>query len=176
MITITPHQRSPHVLVLYTEAHDFITLLDLATPQPPVINHRDGISGVTFGGFVYMNKQETVLLDPWSTTKAIEFSRAGNELDVIQTLDDALSEIGHQSGQPYTVSVTRPFGVRVFGARQRSVSSLESSGSRGSAGSLGSAIGIDTSIILHSEKYDRQETDAGDQSSSVPRRYAYQVE
>ena len=168
MITVTPRHRSPHVLVLYTEAHDLITLLDLATPQPPVINHRDGISGVTFGGFVYMNKKETVLLDPWSTTKAIEFSRAGNELDVIQTLDDAFFEIGHQSGQPYTVSVTRPFGARVFGARQRSISSLSSSGSRGSTGSLGSVHGSDGAIILHPDVFGRQEADADDQSRSMP--------
>lgn len=161
MITVTPQHRAPHVLVLYTEAHDFISLLDLVTPQPPVINRRDGISGVTFGGFIYMNRKSTILLDPWSTTKAIEFSGAGNELDVIQTLDDAFSEIGHRSGHPYTVSVTRPFGVRIFGARQRSISSLGSSGSRGSAGSLAAVSGGDGKLVMHSESPAQKDADSG---------------
>lgn len=169
IITVTPHQRSPHVLVLYTEAHDFITLLDLATPQPPVVDHRDGISGVTFGGFVYMNKGQTVLLDPWSTTKAIEFSRAGNELDVIRTLDEAFADIGLQSGQPYTVSVTRPFGSRIFGARQRSISSLGSTGSRGSAGSLGSMFGGEGTILSRPEPLSRPGSASSGRRSAAPK-------
>ncbi|VVD95126.1 hypothetical protein PFI31113_01796 [Pandoraea fibrosis] len=169
IITVTPHQRSPHVLVLYTEAHDFITLLDLATPQPPVVDRRDGISGVTFGGFVYMNKGQTILLDPWSTTKAIEFSRAGNELDVIRTLDEAFADIGLQSGQPYTVSVTRPFGSRIFGARQRSISSLGSTGSRGSAGSLGSLFGGEGAILSRPEPLSRPDASPSGRRLGVPK-------
>ncbi|VVD95107.1 hypothetical protein PFI31113_01795 [Pandoraea fibrosis] len=129
IITITPQRRSPHVLVLYTETHDLTTLLDLATPQPPIVNHRDGISGVTFSGFIYMNKKTTLLLDPWSRIKAFEFSRARDERDVMRMLDNALADVGHQSGQPFTVSVTRPFGTRIFGNRQHSISSLSTSGS-----------------------------------------------
>ncbi|VVD66287.1 hypothetical protein PCE31106_00360 [Pandoraea cepalis] len=171
MITITPHRRSPHVLVLYTEAHDFITLLDLATPQPPVIDRRDGISGVTFGGFVYMNQRATLLLDPWSTTKVIEFSRAGNELDVIQTLDDAFEEIGHRSGEPYTVSVTRPFGTRIFGARQRSISSLGSAGSRNSLGSTLSGPGSEGALIVQPEVLNRPDAEPNGRRHSAPERH-----
>ena len=162
MVTVTPHRRSSHVLVLYTEAHDFTALLDLTTPQPPVINHRDGISGVTFGEFVYMNRGVTVLLDPWSSTKAIEFSRAGNELDVVRKLDDALEEIGHRSGEPYTVSITRPFGTRIFGARQRSISSLGSSNSPSTMEMPRRVMATHGSVDSHPETFNQPESEALD--------------
>lgn len=165
IINITPQRRSPHVLVLYTETHDLTTLLDLATPQPPVVNHRDGISGVTFSGFVYMNRGTTILLDPWSTTKAIEFSRARDERDVMRTLDDAFADIGHQSGQPFTVSVTRPFGSRIFGARQRSISSLSI---HGSPARLGNTFGGEGPAASHPEPLSRPESESRDNANPAP--------
>ncbi|WP_144265867.1 hypothetical protein [Pandoraea sp. SD6-2] len=165
IINITPQRRSPHVLVLYSETHDLTTLLDLATPQPPVFNHRDGISGATFSGFIYMNRGTTILLDPWSTTKAIEFSRARDESDVMRTLDEAFADIGHQSGQPFTVSVTRPFGSRIFGARQRSISSLST---YGSPARLGNTFGGEGSAPSHPEPLPPPESESSDRADSVP--------
>lgn len=165
IINITPQRRSPHVLVLYSETHDLTTLLDLATPQPPVFNHRDGISGATFSGFIYMNRGTTILLDPWSTTKAIEFSRARDESDVMRTLDEAFADIGHQSGQPFTVSVTRPFGSRIFGARQRSISSLST---YGSPARLGNTFGGESSAPSHPEPLPPPESESSDRADSVP--------
>ncbi|VVD63353.1 hypothetical protein PHO31112_00229 [Pandoraea horticolens] len=164
IISITPKRRSSHVLVLYTETHDLTTLLDHATPQPPVVNHHDGISGVTFSGFIYINRGTTILLDPWSTTKAIEFSGARDESDVMRTLDDAFADIGHQSGQPFTVSVTRPFGSRIFGARQRSIASLSASGS---PARLGDAFGGEGSAPLHPEPLSNPESESRDSADSV---------
>ncbi|ODP32614.1 hypothetical protein [Pandoraea sp. ISTKB] len=83
-----------------------------------------------------MTRDTTVLLDPWSRSKAISFARADSPQDAVDILDAAFSDIGHRTGSPYTVSVTRPLAVR-----KGVMSSQSSLGSVGSAGSSGTMSG-----------------------------------
>lgn len=110
MITIKPQNRPAHVMVLYTESKHLIELMDRSTPKQPQL-HQDGISHEFFLGAVYLTRHSTVLMDPWSQTKAISFTSAASTLDVGSMINRALIDIGHQPGHPYTVSVTRPLGT-----------------------------------------------------------------
>ncbi|WP_353192425.1 hypothetical protein [Pandoraea pnomenusa] len=145
MVTVQPNGRSPHVMVLYTESHHFIDMLDASTPQPPVPLHRDGITSDEFAWSTYMTRDTTVLLDPWSRSKAISFAQADRQEDVVAILDAAFADIGHQRGGGYTVSVTRPLNpVRSSASSHASHTSLGSVGSSGavsreSSGSASSA-------------------------------------
>ncbi|VVD73682.1 hypothetical protein [Pandoraea anhela] len=132
MITVQPKNRSPHVMVLYTESHRFVEMLDASTPQPRVSLRQDGISSSQFAWAAYMTRDTTLLLDPWSRNKAISFARADSPQDAVDILDSAFSDIGHRTGSPYTVSVTRPLAVR-----KGPLSSQSSLGSLGSAASSG---------------------------------------
>ncbi|WP_150618806.1 hypothetical protein [Pandoraea horticolens] len=119
MITIKPKNRPPHVMVLYSDSKHFIKLMDRTTPQPPNVGHPDGISHELFREAVYLTRQSTVLLDPWSTTKAISFAGARNRIDAGRIINRALIDIGHTPGNPYTVSVTRPLGIHRVTVRER---------------------------------------------------------
>ncbi|MDR3400697.1 MAG: hypothetical protein P4M06_24390, partial [Pandoraea sp.] len=111
MITIKPQNRPPHVMVLYTESEHFIDLMDNSTPQPPHPLYRDGIGHGLFLQGVYLARRSTVLLDPWSRTKALSFASATTPLDADRIVNRALNDIGHMPGNAYTVSVTRPLGM-----------------------------------------------------------------
>ncbi|VVD68184.1 hypothetical protein PCE31107_00471 [Pandoraea cepalis] len=111
MITLKPHNKPSHVAVLYTESDSFIELLDRSTPQPPSALHGDGISHELFQEAAYLTRDSTVLLDPWSTTKAISFARATSRRTTGRMIHRALADIGHVPGHPYVVSVTRPLGM-----------------------------------------------------------------
>ncbi|AKM30864.1 hypothetical protein AB870_13255 [Pandoraea faecigallinarum] len=140
MITVQPKNRPPHVMVLYTESPLFIEMLDISTPQPRLSLHQDGVSSAQFAWAVYMTRDTTLLLDPWSRNKAISFARADGPHDVVDILDAALSDIGHRSGYPYTVSVTRPLaGRRGTLSSQTSLGSVASTASSG--GTSGGASG-----------------------------------
>lgn len=110
MITIKPQNRPPHVMVLYTESEHLIALMDRSTLQPPHPLRRDGISHEFFREAAYLTRHSTILLDPWSRTKAISFAGAANRFDAGRIINRALVDIGHTPGSPYTVSVTRPLG------------------------------------------------------------------
>ncbi len=112
MITIKPRNRSPHVMVLYTESEHFIELLDRSTPLEPNPAHRDGISHELFREAIYLTRRSTVLLDPWSTTKAISFATATSHIDAERIINNALTDIGQVPGNKYVVSVTRPLGTQ----------------------------------------------------------------
>ncbi|WP_150606260.1 hypothetical protein [Pandoraea cepalis] len=109
MITVQPQGRPPHVMVLYTESDQFIDLLDLSTPQPPVKGHVDGINGNRFTAAVFLTRDTTVLLDPWSRIKASSFRHANDVEALMGMLDVSLADAGHRTGNPYTVSLTRPY-------------------------------------------------------------------
>ncbi|MFJ2995754.1 hypothetical protein [Pandoraea sp. NPDC087047] len=125
MITIKPHNRPAHVMVLYTDSKHLIELMDRSTPKQPQL-HPDGISHEFFLGAIYLTRDSTVLMDPWSQTKAISFTNAASTSDVGSMINRALIDIGHQPGHPYTVSVTRPLGT--YRTSPSSVSSGSSSG------------------------------------------------
>ena len=97
-------------MVLYTESEHFIALMDRSTLQPPHPLRRDGISHEFFREAAYLTRHSTILLDPWSRTKAISFAGAANRFDAGRIINRALVDIGHTPGSPYTVSVTRPLG------------------------------------------------------------------
>ncbi len=137
MITIKPQNRPPHVLVLYTESENLINLMDLSTPQPPLPMHQDGIGHEFFREAVYLTRHSTVLLDPWSRTKAISFATATDRVDAGRMINRALNDIGYMPGSSYTVSVTRPLGMHQASPGGSSGQSASSASSRG--GSLSSA-------------------------------------
>ncbi|MFJ2995762.1 hypothetical protein [Pandoraea sp. NPDC087047] len=144
MITVRPQGRPPHALVLYTESDPFIDVLDLSTPQPPVAGHEDGIPGDTFMGALFLTRESTVLLDPWSQIKATSFLWANDIAEVQSMLDIALADAGHRPGHPFTVSLTRPYPT----PRERIASAMGSSASMGSAGSSGSSGGSTGESVL----------------------------
>ncbi|VVD66244.1 hypothetical protein PCE31106_00358 [Pandoraea cepalis] len=111
MITIKPHNKPSHVAVLYTDSESFIALLDRSTPQPPSPQHHDGIRYELFQEAVFLTRHSTVLLDPWSRTKAVSFASATSQYDAGRMIHRALNDIGHVAGTPYVVSVTRPLGM-----------------------------------------------------------------
>ncbi|WP_353192424.1 hypothetical protein [Pandoraea pnomenusa] len=157
MVTIQPKNRAPHVLVLYTESKTLIPMLEAATPELPSLTEHDGINDMAFAREVYEARDTTLLLDPWSRARATSFEHATHAAALVDTLDEALVDIGHHPGQPYTVSITRPFGSRRGStpsmdstdstATLRSGSSVpsrssggaEASGSSGGVGSAGSS-------------------------------------
>ena len=111
MITFKPQNRPPHVMVIYTESEHFIQLMDRSTPNQPNPRFRDGISQEFFREAAYLTRHSTLLLDPWSTTKAISFAGATSRYDAGRLINRALIDIGHMPGNPYTVSLTRPLGI-----------------------------------------------------------------
>ncbi|VVD94730.1 hypothetical protein PCA20602_01824 [Pandoraea capi] len=135
MITFQPQHRPAHVMVLYTESETFIDMLHVATPQPMIHGRPDGIGDRMFSRAVFLTRDTTLLLDPWSRTKATGFGGTFTERDVQQRLNRILAALGHRDGHPFVVSITRPFGTHTPGSRMRSTSS---SGSAGSPVSLGS--------------------------------------
>ncbi|WP_174995452.1 hypothetical protein [Pandoraea horticolens] len=138
MITVRSQGRPPHVMVLYTESDPFIDMLDLTTPQPPILGHDDGISGDVFASALFLSRDSTVLLDPWSRVKASSFPWTNDVDEVRRVLDIALADTARIPGSPYTVSLTRPYPA----PRERSVSSSGSSTSaRSQSSSAGDSIG-----------------------------------
>lgn len=137
MITFKPKNRPPHVMVLYTESEHFIQLMDRSTPHRPNPQYRDGISQEFFREAAYLTRHSTLLLDPWSTTKAISFAGATSRYDAGRMINRALTDIGHVPGTPYTVSLTRPLGMHR--PTPRNSVGLESAGS--SSGQSASASG-----------------------------------
>lgn len=131
MITFKPQNRPPHVMVLYTESEHLIALLDRSTPVRPL--HRDGISHEFFREAAYLTRHSTILLDPWSTLKAVSFGGASNRFDAGRLINRALVDIGHTPGSPYIVSLTRPLGIHR--------TSPNGSLGQGSLGSSGSSSG-----------------------------------
>lgn len=129
MITVQPKNRSPHVMVFYSESHRFIDMLDASTPRLRESLRPDGLSSGQFAWATYMTRDTTLLLDPWSRNKAVSFAWAKEPQDVVDILDVAFADIGHRNGNPYTVSVTRPLA-----SRRSSPGSQSSLGSAGSAG------------------------------------------
>lgn len=138
MITVQPKGRAPHVMVLYSESREFIDILDRSTPQPKAPLREDGVTSSQFAWGAYLARDTTVLLDPWSRYKAISFARADTPQDAVDILDSAFAEIGHRTGYPYTVSVTRPLAARRH-AVIRQTSSSTSLGSSASTRSSNSA-------------------------------------
>lgn len=136
IITVKPKNRPPHVLVLYTESERLIGLLEEATPHPPLNVGPDGLIDMLFAREAYEARDSTVLLDPWSRSRATSFALATHAVAMVDTLDGAFAEIGHRPGSLYWVSITRPLGQR-----RGSASSLGSAGSGGSSGGSGSSVG-----------------------------------
>ncbi|WP_150606256.1 hypothetical protein [Pandoraea cepalis] len=136
MITFKPQNRPPHVMVLYTESEHFIKLLDRSTPNPPHPHHRDGISREFFREAAYLTRHSTLLLDPWSTTKAISFAGATSRYEAGRIINRALTDIGHLPGTPYAVSLTRPLGIH-----RPSPKGSVGRERLGSSGSSGSSLG-----------------------------------
>lgn len=145
MITIKPQNRPPHVMILYSDSKHFIKLMDRSTPQLPNPGHPDGISHELFREAVYLTRQSTVLLDPWSTTKAISFAGATSRGHAGHLINRALIDIGHTPGNPYTVSVTRPLGIHGSAVRDRGNSLNSDSASSQSGASPTSQRGSPTS-------------------------------
>ncbi|AKC69196.1 hypothetical protein [Pandoraea oxalativorans] len=144
MITIKPKNRPPHVMVLYTESERLIRLLEEATPHPPLNVGPEGLIDMLFAREAYEARDSTVLLDPWSRSRATSFAHATHSLAMVDALDDALIEIGHRPGNIYWVSINRPLGQR-----RGSASSLGSAGSSGSFGGSGSsASGSNVSVRM----------------------------
>ncbi len=135
IMTVQPKSQPAHVMVLYTESDHFIDLLDLSTPQPPVEGYVDGISGERFTAALFLTRDSTVLLDPWSRVKASSFVDADSIEALMSELDIALSDTGHRPGKPFRVSLTRPYPAPRDRARAQRPSPSESRGSRGSKGS-----------------------------------------
>lgn len=136
MITIQPKNRPPHVLVLYTESEQLISMLEWSTPHPPRNFEPDGVGDMDFAREIYEARFTTVLLDPWSRARVTSFRHDVHAAALVDTLDAAFAEIGHRPGNPYRVSLTRPLG-----GRRGSAASLASAGSGGSGGS-GSSSGV----------------------------------
>ena len=132
MITVHPQGRPPHVMVLYTESDQFIDLLDLSTPQPPVPGHVDGISGERFTAALFLTRDATVLLDPWSRIKASSFRMADEVEELMGMLDTALADTGHRAAAPFRVSITRPYPA----PRDHAAASRTGSSGSSSTGSL----------------------------------------
>uniref|UniRef100_A0A0H3WTA6 Uncharacterized protein n=1 Tax=Pandoraea faecigallinarum TaxID=656179 RepID=A0A0H3WTA6_9BURK len=132
MITVQPRNRPPHVLVLYTESERLVALLEAATPQPPSNARPDGITDTVFAREVYESRDSTILLDPWSHSRATSFVRTNHAVEMVDALDAAFADIGHRPGHGYRVSITRPLD-----SRRASVSSLASAGSGGNSGNSG---------------------------------------
>ena len=150
MITFKPQNRPPHVMVIYTESEHFIQLLDRSTPNPPHPQYRDGISREFFREAAYLTRHSTLLLDPWSTTKAISFSGATSRYEAGRIINRALLDIGHLPGTPYTVSLTHPLGfLRPSPKGSAGRLSLGSSESSGSSPGLSASISArqDTSRV-----------------------------
>lgn len=137
MITVQPQGRPPHVMVLYTESDQFIDLLDLSTPQPPVTGHVDGISGERFTAAVYLTRDTTALLDPWSRIKASSFKHANDIEELMRMLDFSLADTGHRPASPYTVSLTRPYPT----PRERAAAAMRGAANMGSSGRSGTPSG-----------------------------------
>lgn len=142
MITVQPKNRSPHVMVLFTESNRFIDMLDASTPRLRESRRPDGLSSGQFAWAAYMTRDTTLLLDPWSRNKAVSFVWANEPQDVVDILEVAFADIGHRNGSPYTVSVTRPLASRR--------SSPGSQSSLGSAGSSGTSSGTSRSSLSSS--------------------------
>ncbi|VVD67570.1 hypothetical protein PCO31111_00445 [Pandoraea communis] len=106
-------------MVLYTDSKYFIKLMGRSTPLSPNEGHPDGIGYERFREALYLTRQSTVLLDPWSTTKAISFAGTTSPGDAGSLINRALIDIGHTSGNPYTVCVTRPLGIHRGTMRDR---------------------------------------------------------
>lgn len=141
IMTVQPKSQPPHVMVLYTESDHFIDLLDLSTPQPPVEGYVDGISGERFTAALFLTRDSTVLLDPWSRVKASSFVDADSIEELMTALDTALADTGHRPGKPFRVSLTRPYPAprdRALAGRPSPSGSRGSHGSQGSGGSQGS--------------------------------------
>lgn len=142
MITVKPKNRPAHVLVLYTESERLIGLLEEATPHPPPDAGQDGVIDSLFAWEAYLARDSTILLDPWSRSRATSFAHAAHTIEMVDTLDNAFAEIGHRPGSMYWVSITRPLE-----SRRLSAGSLVSAGSSGSSGkSRGSFSGSGVSI------------------------------
>ncbi|VVE60212.1 hypothetical protein PAN31117_00166 [Pandoraea anapnoica] len=141
ILTVQPRSQPAHVMVLYTESDHFIDLLDLSTPQPPVAGYVDGISGERFTAALFLTRDSTVLLDPWSRVKASSFVDTDCIEELMSELDIALSDTGHRPGRPFRVSLTRPYPAprdRALAQRPNPSGSRGSHGSQGSSGSQGS--------------------------------------
>ncbi|WP_353192423.1 hypothetical protein [Pandoraea pnomenusa] len=109
MITVRPQGLPPHVMVLYTESDQFIDLLDLSTPQPPVKGEPDGVVGERFIASVFLTRDSTVFLDPWSRVKASSFADADDLRTMMDMFEVALEDSGLRLGTPFRVSITRPY-------------------------------------------------------------------
>lgn len=141
IMTIQPKSQPAHVMVLYTESDQFIDLLDLSTPQPPVQGYVDGISAERFTAALFLTRDVTVLLDPWSRIKASSFVDSDSIEEMMHELDIALADTGHRPGNPFRVSLTRPYPAprdRALARRPSPRGSRVSQGSTGSQGSQGS--------------------------------------
>lgn len=137
MLTVRSQGRPPHVMVLYTESDPFIDLLDLTTPQPPILGQDDGVSGDVFASALFLSRDSTVLLDPWSRIKASSFPWTNDVDEVRHVLDIALADTARIPGSPYTVSLTRPYPA----PRERSVSlSGSSTSTRSRSSSAGDSV------------------------------------
>lgn len=123
IMTVQPRSQPGHVMVLYTESDQFIDLLDLSTPQPPVEGYVDGINGEKFTAALFLTRDTTVLLDPWSRIKASSFVNADSIEELMSQLDTSLSDTGHRPGRPFKVSLTRPYPAPRDRARARQPSS-----------------------------------------------------
>ncbi|VVE74886.1 hypothetical protein [Pandoraea sputorum] len=141
IMTVQPKNQPAHVMVLYTESDQFIDLLDLSTPQPPVQGYVDGISAERFTAALFLTRDVTVLLDPWSRVKASSFVDTDSIEAMMHELDIALADTGHRPGNPFRVSLTRPYPAprdRALARRPNPNGSRVSQGSQGSGGSQGS--------------------------------------
>ncbi|MFK0377361.1 hypothetical protein [Pandoraea sp. NPDC090278] len=141
IMTVQPKSQPAHVMVIYTESDHFIDLLDLSTPQPPIEGSVDGISSERFTAALFLTRDSTVLLDPWSRVKASSFADTDSIEELMADLDVALADTGHRTGKPFRVSLTRPYPAprdRALAARSSPSGSRDSRGSRGSQGSGGS--------------------------------------
>ncbi|WP_147284570.1 hypothetical protein [Pandoraea pulmonicola] len=130
MITVQPWNRAPHALVLYTESPELIAKLSAATPHPPTGFDRDGISGREFVLDGFHARRNTILLDPWSRTRATAFVHADSAEAVGKLVEAALADTGLAPGAPYSVALTRLYRM--------SRTSVSSSGNSASSGSLSS--------------------------------------
>lgn len=137
MITVQPQGRPQHVMVLYSESDQFIDLLDLSTPQPPLKGHVDGMGSDRFTAAMFLTRDTTVLLDPWSRIKASSFRRANDVEELMGMLDISLADAGHRAGQPYMVSLTRPYPT----PRERATSAKGSAVGMGGPGSARDSTG-----------------------------------
>jgi len=141
IMTVQPKSQPAHVMVIYTESDHFIDLLDLSTPQPPIEGSIDGISSERFTAALFLTRDSTVLLDPWSRVKASSFADTDSIEELMANLDVALADTGHRTGKPFRVALTRPYPAprdRALAARSSPSGSRGSRGSQGSQGSGGS--------------------------------------